>query len=74
MLECFALTQRLSSCAVLIGSNDSNCVMKDEDATPALKDFALFGWFVGKCDVTWVGDDVVDGMCLNISSNPMFTS
>ena len=78
MLERFALTHMLTSCSVLIGNNNASCVLNDEDSPPALKDFALIGWFVGGCaeegGMAWVGDDVIDGICIHASSNLMFTS
>ena len=78
LLERFSLTHMLSSCAVLIGNNNAACVLDDENSPPALKDFALIGWFVGGCEaeggMAWVGDDVIDGICTHSSSNLMFTS
>lgn len=74
LLERFALTQMLSTCGTLIGLNDSDCVLNDMHATPALKDFALDGWFLGGCQEYWEGDDVFDGICFHVSSNLMFSS
>ena len=73
-VERFTLTQMLTTCGLHIGHADSNCVMKDNDATGPLKDFAAEGWFLGGCAEFWEGDDVYDGICLHVSVNLMFTS
>ena len=77
MLERFALTHMLTSCSVLIGYNNSTCVMNDEDSPAPLKDFALVGWFLGGCaenGMVWAGEDYIDGICTIVSSNLIFTS
>ena len=74
-LERFALTQRLSNCNVLIGSNDNMCIISDENSSSELKDLALAGWFLSDgCLSKWVGEDVIDGGCTFTSVNLMFSS
>ena len=74
LVERFELTQMLSSCGTLIGYSDSNCVLKDADASNALKSFAVVGYFLGGCKRYWDGDDNFDGVCFHAASNLMFSS
>lgn len=73
-VERFALTQMLTTCGFHIGHGNSGCVLEDPDATGGMKDVAQLGWFLGGCEEYYEGADQIDGICVHISGNLMFTS
>lgn len=76
-VERYELTQAIASCATKIGFLDSDCVKKDPDATPQMKDLAWTGWFHdGGCasDKVATGTDPYDGMCYHTNANAAFNS
>ena len=74
-VELFALTQSIASCETKIGFLDSECVLKDPDAPPQMKDYAYIGWFTsGNCVETAVGMDENDGICYHTTANAAFNS
>lgn len=73
-VEYYQLTQTIASCATKIGMLDSNCVKKDPDATPQMKDLAYSGFFIEKCDLSASGMDGLDGICYHTNANAAFSS
>jgi len=74
-VEHYELTQTIASCATKIGFLDSECVLKDPDATPQMKDLASIGWFTGgKCADAAEGMDGADGICYHTNINAAFNS
>lgn len=73
-VERFELTQMLSSCSVMIGLNDNQCVLDDVDSTPRMKSMALYGYFLEGCDLFRTGVDYEDGICFLTATNLAFSS
>lgn len=74
-VEYYQLTQSIASCSTKIGFLDSECVLKDPDAVPQMKDLAGIGFFVdGHCDIFPEGTDGADGICYHTSANAAFNS
>lgn len=73
-VERFELTQMLSSCNVLIGLNNSQCVLDDTDSSLRMKSMAQYGVFLGGCEIQRQGVDSEDGMCYIAASNMVFSS
>ena len=74
-MESFGVTQMLTTCSLLIGFGDENCVLNDMHSTDNMKDLAYDGFFnAGDCD--WYPDhlDFDDGVCYHTSVNLAFTS
>lgn len=75
LVERFELTQKLSNCSLLIGLNDSACVLKDEDSTFMMKDLALQQFFnADACVLHPIGMEGDDGLCYHINVNMVFSS
>ncbi|MBP3412275.1 MAG: hypothetical protein J6K89_03365 [Oscillospiraceae bacterium] len=74
LVERFALTQQLTGCVLQIAYNNSQCVIKDPDASDDMKDQAVAGVFVSECDEFIKGQDYDDGICYHTSVNLAFTS
>lgn len=69
-IEHYALTQRIATCTVKFGLNDSDCVWKDSDATPNMFKLALSGYFVdGICAENAFGMDGTDSICYHTSGS-----
>ncbi len=77
-VEYYQLTQAIASCVTKIGFNDSNCVLKDEDATWQMKDLAYVGFFTDNllsgCGLSAEGMDGYDGICYHTNANSAFNS
>ena len=74
-VERYELTQAIASCKTKIGFLNSECVEKDPDATPQMKDFAAVGWFnEGYCGESAVGMDGYDSICYHTNANAAFNS
>lgn len=74
-VERFALTQMLTSCSVLIGLMDRDCILHDTDSSPNMKDYAVNGYFAaGYCDEHHTTIDAEDGVCYHTSINLVFAS
>ncbi len=74
-IERFVLTQHLASCSgIKISLLDMDCVSKDPDAPPFMKDMAEFGVFMDGCAAPPTGLDQEDGICYNTSVIMAFSS
>ncbi len=79
LVERFNLTQCLSNCSVMIGFQDQMCILRDEDSTGTMKDYAVKGYFspdpaIG-CGGRHITDmDFEDGVCYHTSVNLIFSS
>ena len=74
-VEHYELTQSIANCAIKIGHYDSQCVLKDRDASWEMKDFAEMGWFsAGQCVEAADGMEGTDGICYHTSANIAFGS
>ena len=75
-VEEYALTQNIASCMTKIGLASSDCVLKDDDATSQMKDFAMAGYFAGTkvCSVSSEDMDGFDGICYHTNANAAFSS
>ena len=74
-VEYYELTQSIASCAIKIGFVSSDCVKKDPDATPHMKEMAWSEWFIeGHCVVPAVDMDPEDGLCYHTNANAAFNS
>ena len=75
LMESFGVTQMLSNCTLLIGFNNSACVLADTDSTIAMRNMALAGYFTGdNCDWYPMNNDNDQGVCYHTSVNLAFTS
>ena len=74
-MEKFGVTQMLSSCSLLIGFQDSNCVLDDDNSTQDMWELALQGYFgAGACEWYPHNKDFEDGVCYHTSVNLAFSS
>ena len=74
-VEHYELTQTIASCVTKIGLLDSECVIKDPDATDDMKDLAYENWFTsGVCLEAAVGMDEYDKICYHTNANAAFNS
>lgn len=74
-VEYYQLTQTIASCATKIGLLSDQCVLKDPDATPQMKNLASVGWFVeGNCSSFGTEMDQFDGICYHTNANAAFSS
>ncbi len=76
-VENYELSQSIAACDNRIGFTNSECVIKDPDATDHAKRLAsTLGWFMeaGGCGLWSEGADGSDGICYNTNANAMFTS
>ena len=75
LIERFGVTQMLSSCSLLIGFQDSACVLEDTDSTIAMRNLAQAGFFnAGSCDWYPQNMDFDEGVCYHTSVNLAFSS
>jgi hypothetical protein len=74
-IERYVLTQSITACHMKIGLLDSDCIIKDPDATPEMKDYAGVGWFASeKCsEEVYAGVDY-DGICYHTNTQAAFSS
>ena len=75
LVERFDLTQTLSNCSVMIGLTDLKCILKDEDSTSDMKNYAMAGFFTAEHCSKYITDmDHQDGICYHTSVNLVFSS
>ena len=78
LVERFDLTQTLSNCSVMIGLQDQRCILKDEDSTNQMKNYAVKGYFSADpyigCGKPITNMDHEDGICYHTSVNLVFSS
>lgn len=77
LVERFELTQHLTNCGITIDSQDVACVISSPNATPEMKDLALYGYFAGNgsCMREPVpGDDRYISFCYVTASGIAFGS
>ena len=75
-IERYELTQSIASCDLKIGYSDSQCVIKDAEATNGMKQLAYSDqWFSDGC-TNQVTFDMVDenGTCYHTNANAAFLS
>ena len=74
-IERYELTQSIATCELKIGFWDSQCVMKDPDATNSLKSLAYAGTFIeGYCNEPYTDGDNTDGLCYHTNVTIAFNS
>ena len=74
-MESFGVTQMLSNCSLLIGFNNSACVLKDTDSTIPMRNMAQAGYFTAEnCDWYPMNMDSDQGVCYHTSVNLAFSS
>lgn len=74
-IERYELTQTIASCATKVGFLNSECVLKDPDVTPQMKDLADIGFFVdGHCAIFADDMDRNDGICYHTNAGATFNS
>lgn len=74
-VEQYVLSQTIADCSLKIGSNSSECVLKDIDSTPQMKNMAYEGWFMdGACGETIIDGATGDGICYHTNVNTAFSS
>ena len=74
-IERYELTQTIASCATKIGFLNSQCVLKDPDASPEMKSLAGIDFFVdGHCSIYPEGMEEEDGSCYHTNINTAFNS
>ena len=74
LVENFALTQQIAKCsAVRISATNQQCVFKDPDASPEMKQLAAVGVFMGGCTKlpTYQSGD---GLCYFSNMHMVFAS
>lgn len=74
LIEKYALTQQIASCATNIGFGDAQCVIDDEDSTGQMKDFASWGTFTSVCDIPATVGQEFDGLCYHTNVKSAFNS
>ena len=75
LMESFGVTQMLSNCSLLIGFQDSTCVLQDTDSTIAMRNMAQAGFFTANgCDWYPMNMDFDQGVCYHTSVNLAFSS
>ncbi|MDD6175792.1 MAG: hypothetical protein PUC59_08565, partial [Firmicutes bacterium] len=63
-VEYYMLSQSIAACATKIGFQNSECVIKDPDATNTMKDLASSDYFVEvACAAPPTGMDQYDSIC-----------
>ena len=75
-VEQYVLSQTIASCATKIGFENSECVIKDRDATNQMKDLAYSGFFTeqGNCSIYATGMSGDDKFCYHTNANAAFSS
>lgn len=74
-VEHYELTQAIAACETKIGFTNSECVIKDPDATKQMKNLAYAEYFVeGSCNEYPVGMDGKDSICYHTNANAAFSS
>ena len=75
-VEHYALSQTIASCFTKIGFLDSECVIKDPDATDQMKDLAWSGFFTdsNNCVDFPTGMDEFDSICYHTNAGAAFNS
>ena len=74
-VEYYMLSQSIAACITKIGFLDSECVIKDPDATKKMKDLAYDNYFVeGACSNYPIGMDDYDSICYHTNANAAFNS
>ena len=74
-VEYYMLSQSIAACATKIGFQNSECVIKDTDATNKMKDLAYDNYFVeGACSAYPIGMADYDSICYHTNANAAFTS
>ena len=75
LVENFALTQQIAKCnAVRISMNDRDCVFKDPDSSPEMKQIAAAGGFMGG-NCGWIPTyQSGDGLCYFSNMHMVFSS
>ena len=76
VVEQYALTQNIASCALKVGHTDSQCYLNDPDVPPQYKDLAAIGFFVdvNSCAMSGQGMSSDDGYCYNGAANSAHAS
>ncbi len=75
LMERFGVTQMLSNCSLLIGFQDENCVLDDENSTQAMWELALQGYFAaGACSWYPHNKGYEEGVCYHTNVNLAFSS
>ena len=72
-VEYYQLSQSIAACATKIGFLNSECVVKDPDATNKMKDLAYSDYFV-ECIESPTGMDKDDSICYHTNANAAFNS
>ena len=74
LVENFALTQQIAKCsAVRISATNQQCVFKDPDASPEMKQLAAVGVFMGGCSKLPTYQ-TGDGLCYFTNMHMVFAS
>ena len=74
-VEYYQLSQSIAACETKIGFLNSECVIKDPDATKQMKHLAGIDFFVeGNCDAPPTGMDENDSICYHTNANAAFNS
>ena len=74
LVENFALTQQIAKCsAVRISATNQQCVFKDPDSSPEMKQLAASGVFMGGCPRI-AQPQSGDGLCYFTNMHMVFAS